>query len=110
MSTSKFVRLFVALLLAVTLAVPAWGEETSNQARPDPCTGPEAEAIVFDTLIMRPLGIVAMVAGFAFSIICYPFAFASDSEDFVTQKLIYEPFAFTFLRPVGVDDYNFCQE
>jgi hypothetical protein len=110
MSTSKYVRLFVALILAISLACPAWGQGAAQEEQPDPCMAPAAEAIVFDTLIMRPLGLVSMVAGFALSILCYPFALASDSEDSVTQKLLYEPFAFTFLRPVGVDDYSFCRD
>jgi hypothetical protein len=110
MGKSRYVKLIVALILAITFAVPAWGEDEVNETRPNPCMAPPAEAIVFDALIMRPLGLVAMAVGAVFSIVAYPFAFASGSKDSVTQKLIYEPYAFTFLRPMGVDDYNFCQD
>lgn len=110
MGKSKGVRFLVVLVLALTLAVPAWGEEPANEAKTDPCTGPAAEAVMFDTLIMRPIGLASMVVGLVGAIVAYPFALASGSSDRVTQKLIYEPFAFTFLRPMGDDDYNYCKE
>ena len=110
MGKSKYVRVFVVLLLIMTFAVPVWGEQTVHEARPDTCEGPGALTIALDTLLVRPLGLASMVVGFAGAIVAYPFAFSSGSADRVTQKLIYEPFAFTFLRPVGEFDYDGCRK
>jgi hypothetical protein len=110
MGKSKYIRFFVALLLIMTFAVPVWGEETEKEARPDPCRGPDAGEIVLDVLIARPLGLASMVVGLAGAIVAYPFALASGSADRVTQKLIYEPYAYTFVRPVGEIGYDYCQK
>jgi hypothetical protein len=110
MGKFKYVRLLIALLLIITFAVPIRGEDTAEQARLNTCEGPGALGIILDTILVRPLGLASMVIGFAGAIVAYPFAFASGSADRVTQKLIYEPFAFTFLRPVGELDYDGCRK
>lgn len=66
---------------------------------------PSAEAIIADTLVVRPLGMVACTVGLIGGILSYPFAALSHSEDSVKQRLLIEPFEYTFQRPVGSVKY-----
>ena len=100
MSKAICVRFFVALALALALTASAFGQDAEVQL-PPACERQAAEAIIFDTLVTRPLGLAAMVVGFAAAIVAYPFALCSHSTERVTQKLIVEPYEYTFKRPVG---------
>lgn len=62
---------------------------------------PPAGAVIFDTLILRPLGLALMPVEFAVAIVALPFAALSHSADTVVQTLIVEPFEYTFERPLG---------
>ena len=102
MIKAKYLRIIVVLVLSASLAMPAYAAQKSEPKEGvGPCEGPSAEAIIADTLILRPVGIVAMVVGFAGAIIAFPFAILSNSTDRVKQKLLVEPFEYTFKRPVG---------
>jgi hypothetical protein len=107
MNKTRCLQFVAALALALSLLSPAWGQ--GDEARgPRACEGPAAEAIVFDALVLRPIGLASMVVGFAGALVAYPFALLSHSADRVTQKLIVEPFEYTFKRPVGDEDYKYC--
>ena len=108
MNKSNIVRIVVALMLALSLVAPVYGQQQlyESETIPEPREGPSGEAIIADVIFLRPVGIVAMVVGFVGAIIAYPFAAASNSTDRVTQKLIVEPFEYTFGRPIGDTDYE----
>ncbi len=57
--------------------------------------------IIMDTAVARPVGLVALVVGSAFFIVAMPFAATSGSLNTTADKLIAEPFRFTFTRPLG---------
>jgi hypothetical protein len=67
---------------------------------------PSGELILFDVLILRPLGLAATALGTAGAIVAAPWS-CSDCEtgtsqwDLVERKLIREPFDYTFCRPLG---------
>lgn len=67
---------------------------------------PPGELILFDVLVLRPLGLAASAIGFAGSILALPFAATSNSGDIVGRKLIQDPFCYTFARPLGYVDYS----
>jgi hypothetical protein len=52
-------------------------------------------------VVLRPVGAVATVIGSAFWLISLPFSAAGDNYDTATKKLVKEPAAFTFKRPLG---------
>jgi len=60
-----------------------------------------AEAMVADALVARPIGIVTTVVGSAVYIVALPFSILGDNEKQVRKKLVEEPAAFTFKRPLG---------
>lgn len=91
-------KVAAALFLAVFLAV-----STASQASMEPQTRrePSGEAIVFDIILGRPLGLVTIVAGTAIFIVGLPFTIPTGSVGTSAKKLIADPFRFTFIRPVG---------
>lgn len=62
---------------------------------------PNAESIISDTLVCRPLGLVATGVGSALFVVASPWAVASGNTPVVAEKLVYEPARFTFTRPLG---------
>ncbi len=62
---------------------------------------PSGESMLFDLLVLRPLGIGACALGIAVSIVSIPFNLANPNPEYVTKKFITEPFEYTFLRPLG---------
>lgn len=94
----KAVVLLTAVMLAFA-AMPA-GAATMQEE-------PSSTAIIFDVLITRPLGIVATAVGAAVFVVGLPFTIPTRSVGLAADKLVVDPLAFTFRRPVGqVDSFN----
>lgn len=62
---------------------------------------PSAESIVFDVLLVRPLGVAATAVGTVIFVAGLPFTVPTMSVGTAAKKLVAEPFVFTFGRPVG---------
>ena len=62
---------------------------------------PGGGAMMYDTNVVRPVGIVATAVGSIFWLISLPFSASGDNVDMATEKLVKEPAAFTFKRPLG---------
>ena len=88
--------LLTAIMLSVA-AIPA-GAATIKQE-------PSSTAVVYDVLLMRPLGLVATTVGTAMFIVALPFTIPSRSVKVAADKLVVAPFNFTFRRPIGDMDY-----
>lgn len=58
-------------------------------------------AIIADTLIVRPIGIVSIAVGTAVFIVALPFALISGSVGTTADELIVKPAEFTFTRDLG---------
>jgi hypothetical protein len=54
-----------------------------------------------DLILVRPLGIVATVLGCAVFVVSLPFSALGGNTKQASQKLVKEPAAFTFTRPLG---------
>ncbi|HHL39263.1 MAG TPA: hypothetical protein ENJ37_02040 [Deltaproteobacteria bacterium] len=91
----RSLALTLALLIALSAAAPAAAGPATIEDEPS------AEAIIFDMLLLRPVGVVSVVAGTAVFIISLPFALPSGSVKMAGKKLVYEPFIWTFQRPLG---------
>lgn len=89
---------WLAIVLILALIVTAAPVSSFAQAdRPEP----SATEITFDVLIIRPLGISATIVGTGLFIVSLPFTLPTGGVGLSARKLVADPFAFTFLRPVG---------
>ncbi|MGV8074955.1 MAG: hypothetical protein AB2L11_10420 [Syntrophobacteraceae bacterium] len=70
---------------------------------PDPMEkqNPSGELILADSLILRPLGVVAMGVGFVGALLTLPWTAGSGSSERVTTELVDKPYEYTFCRPIG---------
>ncbi len=59
------------------------------------------EAMMVDALLVRPVSLVGTVLGTAAFIVSLPFTLPSGSAGEAGQKLVVEPAAYTFTRPLG---------
>ncbi len=100
----RFSRFFAALVFIanVTASAPCRAE---GGALPHPQTvGPESPdggIMLADILVARPIGLAACLVGLFGTVLAAPFAAVAGNMDEVTQRLVGDPFAFTFERPVG---------
>ena len=88
----------VMIMLAVFLAVSTASHAMEYKQEP---AGPSGEAMAFDIVLARPIGLVTLVAGTAIFIVGLPFTIPTGSVKSSAKKLIADPFEFTFMRPVG---------
>ena len=62
---------------------------------------PEGGEMIYDAVIVRPLGMVATAIGSVFFVLTLPFSAAGDNVDAAQEELIKKPARFTFKRPLG---------
>ena len=94
--------LSAVLVFFVILAIPGLSSaQGALDAGPGQPQQMEEIPAFIDVVILRPVGLVACVAGLAATVLALPFALPSGSMDKVTKALISEPFHFTFKRPIG---------
>jgi hypothetical protein len=62
---------------------------------------PSGAAMLFDTVLVRPVGMVATAVGAVFFVVSWPFSALGDNTDVAGEKLVKEPAKFTFKRPLG---------
>lgn len=94
----KLTRLSVIILLLVGLTTSmslARAHDNVDRRTASP------EAIVMDTLVARPAGMVATVAGTAVFIVALPFSLLTGDTADVARKLVAAPAGYTFTRPLG---------
>jgi len=90
--------LFIAMIAAMiimplatsALAVEYWDAE-------DPSGG----EMVFDFIVLRPVGLVATAVGSVFFVISSPFSALGGNIGDAGEMLVKDPVAFTFKRPLG---------
>ena len=103
----------IVLILTITFlamtAIPVLAYD--EVLPPDPtATGrftsePAGEFLIFDAVILRPLGIASMAVGMASATFTYPWSIPSGTQDRVSRELIEKPFWYTFCRPIGDLDF-----
>jgi hypothetical protein len=57
--------------------------------------------MIFDFILVRPIGIVATVVGSVFYVVSLPFSLLGENSDEASQALVKDPAAYTFSRPLG---------
>ena len=85
----------VAAMLIMPLATSALAIEYWDAEEP---SGGE---MVFDFVVLRPVGLVATAVGCVFWVVSSPFAALGGNMDDASEKLVKDPAAFTFKRPLG---------
>ena len=99
----KRIIIGLLVLLAVSFVqIPAHAGTTITYSTQEKGYIP-LDATLFDLLILRPMGIAACAVGIATSVWALPFAATTGSGAEVGEKLIVEPFEYTFKRPIGYD-------
>jgi hypothetical protein len=104
----KKIALILTMAFLAMTTIPVLAQEALP---PDPTLSgrftaePAGEFIIFDALILRPLGLASMAVGAAGAAAAYPWANFSHSEDRVTRELILKPYWYTYCRPIGDIDF-----
>ena len=93
--------LLAAVLLFTWAASPALAKEKQHITGEDRNAG----SMMFDLVILRPLGLAATVIGTAFFVVSLPFSILGGNTGEAAKKLMVEPAKYTFTRPLGAEDY-----
>jgi len=93
--------------IAVLLVVMVFSSGTVFALEELERTEPSAPEMVLDLIILRPAGIAATAAGAGIFIVALPFTLPTGSVGVSARKLVADPFAFTFMRPLGYDTANY---
>lgn len=62
---------------------------------------PEGGEMIYDAIIVRPIGLIATAVGSVFFVLSLPFAAAGDNVDTASEELVKRPARYTFKRPLG---------
>ena len=92
-------KTIVALAAAAGLLVatlPAMADEADSIS-----AAPSAEAMAFDLVVVRPLGVVATIAGTVLFVASLPIDLLAWNIHDPAQRLVVEPARFTFTRDLG---------
>ena len=82
---------------ALTVAMAAQAVAGQDQLPKDRAGGD----MLLDAVIVRPISLVAIVAGSVAFVVALPFTIISGSVDSAANELVKKPIAFTFRRPLG---------
>ena len=87
--------LLILTLLLLPLGTSALAQEyiLSEEASGD--------AMIYDFVIVRPISAVATLASTTVYILSLPFSALGGNSDEASEKLVKEPFEWTFQRPLG---------
>jgi hypothetical protein len=100
----RYFRVFVLFLLAAALIInplPALSADNKDAERNRPVNPPDPGIIIVDLVAVRPVGILATLAGSAVFVVAAPFALLGGNTEDVFESLVVDPATFTFKRPLG---------
>ncbi len=89
-------KIFIIVLLA-TLCLPT----ASLPAQEGCSTSASPEKMAADIIFIRPLGLVGTAVGSVFYVASLPFTLLGGNAGEAGKKLVVEPAAYTFDRPLG---------
>jgi hypothetical protein len=95
-------RKLASWLMAATLATSqhAFASAASSSGYEN-AANPSAGAIFFDTLVVRPVGLIGTVAGTAVFLVSLPFSALGGNVSNVADEMVVAPAHYTFVRPIG---------
>jgi hypothetical protein len=109
MTRKNVTPITIALLLVLTMAAPVLAQDPRMSSVSARCTKPMGEDMIADLVVLRPIGLIASGVGAVFGIVTFPMAIFTNTVDRYDQKFFREPLEYTFVRPVGDNDF-FCDE
>jgi len=89
------------LIVPALTAQGQTGSETPQDHRAQRHELPSTGAILGDFIVLRPACLIATALGVVGTVATLPVSIPSGSAGAVARKLVAEPFAFTFIRPLG---------
>ena len=95
MAIKSVIIVMVTMLMAVPFGSPALGQEYFESEEPG------GGAMTYDLVVVRPIGIIATLAGTVIFVVSLPFSLLGDNVDTASEKLVKAPARFTFKRPLG---------
>ncbi len=96
----KLVKHSIVLLIALSVVIVPLSSQVLAQAEVD-TKEPSAGSMTYDLIVMRPLGAAATILGAGVWVLALPFTAIDNSVPKASQKLVKDPFHFTFNRPLG---------
>ena len=96
----KIVKKTLALMLVASLLIVPFSTAAIAQEYFE-TEDPGGGEMIFDLCVVRPVGLVATAVGMVAFVISWPFSALGDNSDVAGQKLVKEPVAYTFKRPLG---------
>jgi hypothetical protein len=94
-SKQSLILLTIVVLVAIPFGSPVLAQEYFETAEP---AGGE---MLYDLIVIRPVGIIATAVGTVTFVFSLPFSALGRNVDSAGQKLVKDPFKYTFLRPLG---------
>jgi len=95
----SLVFLLAAVLVFTWSAAPVLAGEKQYVAGKDR----NALSMMFDLVILRPLGLAGTAVGTVFFVASLPFSVLGGNTGEAAEKLVLEPAKFTFARPLGAE-------
>ncbi|MEA2115036.1 MAG: hypothetical protein U9P36_06605 [Thermodesulfobacteriota bacterium] len=94
------VTLSISTILLSGSVVAAGCDTDYRQGNNEPVAG----AMLADAVVVRPLTLVATVAGAAIWVVTLPFTLLGGNTDEAGDVLVLDPLCYTFKRPLGYMD------
>jgi hypothetical protein len=92
-------NLIKSSLVVVALTAAMAGQSVlANEPLPKDRAGGD---MLLDTVFVRPMGLIAIVAGSAAFVVALPFTVFSGSVGSSANELVKKPIGYTFRRPLG---------
>ncbi|MFP5211797.1 MAG: hypothetical protein ACLGPL_00310 [Acidobacteriota bacterium] len=102
MGALVILTLLVGLIAAPVQAAGPVSPVTSDNANSLQEDHPPGEWMIVDAAVVRPIGVISFLGGVALTCtVMLPWTLISNDGQAVTDRLIKEPFQFTFERPLG---------
>ena len=83
--------------------IPAFAQDDVYIERPNYWSSNRGDAMLYDLIILRPVGFAALIVGFAGTIVGLPFSIIGNNTREVGEAMIGEPGKFTFCPPARRD-------
>jgi len=96
----KIAKKTLALVMVASLLILPFGSAAMAQEYFE-TEDPGGGEMIFDLCVVRPVGLVATAVGAVAFVLSWPFSALGGNTDVASQKLVKEPAAYTFKRPLG---------
>ena len=97
---SKVAKYCLILFMTASLLIIPFGSAAVAQEYFE-AEDPGGGEMIFDLCVVRPVGLVATAIGAVAFVLSSPFSALGNNIDVAGEKLVKEPAAYTFKRPLG---------